>query len=70
MFRTIITLIAAVSVMALAQAPALAQHHDHMQGGQGHGGGQMDGHMSGLHSEEMMEQMNTVMEHMSEMMQE
>ncbi len=66
MSRTIITLIAAVALMAGYQIPVLAQPHDHMQGGQEHGGG----HMSGLHSEEMMEQMHTMMEHMSEMMQE
>ncbi|MBC8423762.1 hypothetical protein H8E07_06525 [bacterium] len=70
MSRMIITLIAAVALSVGFQASAIAQHHDHTGGGHDNPGGQMGGHMSGVHSEEMMEQMHTTMDHMSEMMQE
>ncbi len=56
---------------AVAAAPSLAQHGDHMGGGgDDHQQGQHEGmgeHMGDMHSDEMMEQMSTMMDHMSEM---
>ena len=56
----------ALFASAILAIPALAQHGDGTGGGHDQQQG-MNDHMGGMHSGEMMEQMTTMMDHMSEM---